>query len=155
MIDQDDPRSAEDTADRSNSPRQRAIEAYEGARERATDTLGEAPLIALAGGLAAGALIAALLPRTETETRLVKPTARRVKDSARAAVEAARDTGTQRLDFRLVRIHEDALAARVIHDELGLNRTKGEETIRSLLDGLTDAARASASAAADAVRNKG
>jgi hypothetical protein len=138
MIDQDDARSAEDTAgDRSNSPRQRAIEAYEGARERATDTLGEAPLLALAGGLAAGALIAALLPRTETETRLVKPTARRVKDSARAAVEAARGTGTQRLD------------------ELGLNRTKGEETIRSLLDGLTDAARASASAAADAVRNKG
>ena len=40
------------------TPRQRAIEAYAGARDRATDTLGEAPLLALAGGLAAGALIA-------------------------------------------------------------------------------------------------
>ena len=132
MIDQDNSAGTEDHD--SSSPRQRAIEAYEGARDRASNTLGEAPLLALAGGLAAGALIAALLPRTDTEARLVKPTARRVKDSARAAVEAARDTGSQRLD------------------ELGLNRSKGEETIRSLLDGLSDAARASASAAADAVR---
>ena len=46
------------------SARQRAIEAYDGARDRVSDTLGEAPLIALAGGIAAGALIAALLPRT-------------------------------------------------------------------------------------------
>ena len=119
------------------SPRQRAISAYEDARERASDTLGQAPLIALAGGIAAGALIAALLPRTEAETRLVRPTARRVKSSARAALDAARDTGKQRLD------------------EHGISREKGQETIRNLLDGLTDAAKASASAAADAVRNQG
>ena len=116
------------------SQRQRAIRAYEDARGRATDTLGQAPLIALAGGIAAGALIAALLPRTDAETRLVRPTAKRVKNSARAAFDAARDTGTQRLD------------------ELGINRSKGEETIRNLIDGLTDAAKASATAAAEAVR---
>jgi hypothetical protein len=115
--------------------RQRAIEAYEGVRERASDTLGEAPLLVLAGGLAAGALIAALLPRTEAETRAIRPTARRVKSTARAAFDAARDTGSQRLD------------------ELGLNRDKGEETIRKLLDGLTDAAKASADAALEAARN--
>jgi hypothetical protein len=114
--------------------RQRAIEAYEGARDRAADTLGQAPLLALAGGIAAGALIAALLPRTETEKRLVRPTARRVKDTARSAFNAARDTGSRRLD------------------DLGLNRDKGEETIRNLLEGLTDAAKASANAAVDAVR---
>jgi len=51
------------------TPRQRAIDAYEGARERAAGSLSEAPLLALAGGLAAGALIAALLPRTKAETR--------------------------------------------------------------------------------------
>ncbi len=137
MIDQDNSRTAEEYETGGASPRQRAIEAYEGARDRAADTLGQAPLLALAGGIAAGALIAALLPRTDAETRLVRPTARRVKDSARSAIKAARDTGTQRLD------------------ELGISRQKGEETIRSLLDGLTDAARASATAAADAVRNKG
>ena len=115
--------------------RQRAIEAYESVRDRTTDTLGQAPLLALAGGLAAGALIAALLPRTEAEGRLIRPTARRVKDTAKAAFGAAKDTGSQRLD------------------EMGLNREKGERTIRSLLEGLTDAARASANAALDAARN--
>lgn len=118
------------------TPRQRAIEAYEGARDRASDTLGEAPLLALVGGLAAGALIAALLPRTATEVRAVGPTARRVKDTAKVAFDAARDTGSQRLD------------------ELGISREKGEETIRSLLQGVTDAAKASAEAGLDAARNR-
>lgn len=137
MIDQDNSRTTTDSDTGGGSPRERAIAAYESARDQTVDTLSEAPLIALAGGLAAGALIAALLPRTETETRLIRPTAKRVKESARTAVEAARSTGTQRLD------------------ELGISREKGEETIRNLLDGLGDAARASASAAADAVRKQG
>jgi hypothetical protein len=122
--------------------RQRAIEAYDNARgsvagagQRASDAVELAPLIALAGGLAAGALIAALLPRTEAETRVVRPTARRVRRSATAAVRAAKDTGTERLG------------------ELGLTRQKGEETIRSLLEGVTDAARASGQAALDAAKS--
>lgn len=123
------------TAEAETGTRQRAIEAYEAARDRAADTFGEAPLLALAGGLAAGALIAALLPRTEAEERAIRPTARRVKDTARAAFDAARDTGSQRLD------------------KLGLNRDKGEETFRNLLDGVVDAAKASANAALDAARS--
>ena len=124
------------------TPRQRAVEAYENARgsvsdagRQAVDTLTEAPLLALAGGLAAGALIAALLPRTETEDRLVEPRARRVRKSVEAAANAARETGTQRLG------------------DLGLSREKGERTIRDLLDRVTDAAKASAQAAADAAKN--
>lgn len=127
-------RATEETE--SGSARQRAIEAYEGARDRAVDTLGAAPLLALAGGIAAGALIAALLPRTDAETRAIRPTARRVKNSARAAFDAAKDTGTQRLD------------------ELGLSRDKAEETVRSLLEGVADAAKASANAALDAARDR-
>ncbi len=126
-----------------DSARQRAIDTYSSARDsvagagqRAADNLAEAPLIALAGGLAAGALIAALLPRTESETRLIKPTARRVREGAKAAVQAARETGSERLD------------------ELGLTRDKGEDTIRSLLRSVTDAAKASAEAALDAARDK-
>ena len=118
------------------SPRQRAIEAYESAGQRAREGLGEAPFIALAGGLAAGALIAALLPRTDSESRLVRPTARRVKDTARAAYQAARDTGEQQLG------------------ELGLTREKGEESLRSLFRGVTDAAKASAQSALDTARTK-
>ena len=134
MPEQDNNTSTTDQG--SSSPRQRAIEAYEGARGRAVDTLGEAPLIALAGGIAAGALIAALLPRTLAETRLIRPTARRVKDTARAAYEAARDTGKDRFA------------------DMGLTREKGEQTLNGFIDGLKDTAKASADAAMDAVRNK-
>ena len=137
MTDQDTSGATETSEGFAASPRQRAIETYESARASAADTLSEAPLLAIAGGIAAGALIAALLPRTETETRLIRPTARRVKESARAAFDAARDTGTQRLD------------------ELGISRNKGEETVHNLLDGLADAARTSANAALDAVRKQG
>lgn len=126
-----------------SSARQRAIDSYSSARDRvsgagrqAADSLAEAPLIALAGGIAAGALIAALLPRTEREAQLVRPTARRVRESAKAAVRAARDTGTQQLT------------------DLGLTREKGEETIRSLFQGITDAAKASAKSALDASRER-
>ena len=110
------------------------IEAYDSGRGRVSDTLSEAPLIAIAGGLAAGALIAALLPRTAAETRAIRPTARRVRQSARAALDAAKDTGTQRLG------------------ELGLSRDRAEETIRSLLGDVAEAAKASGQAALDAGR---
>jgi cysteine sulfinate desulfinase/cysteine desulfurase-like protein len=116
--------------------RQRAIEAYDSARDRVSDTLSEAPLIALAGGLAAGALIAALLPRTDAETRVIRPTARRVKQSAQAAFQAAKDTGTQRLG------------------DMGLSRDRAEETIRSLLGDVAEAAKASGQAALDASRKR-
>jgi hypothetical protein len=58
-----------------------------------------------------------------------------VKNSARAAFDAAKDTGTQRLD------------------ELGLTRDRAEETVRNLLEGVADAAKASANAALEAARN--
>jgi hypothetical protein len=134
MTDQRTSQNAHEYQGSDSGARQRAIEAYDSARERVSDTLGEAPLLALAGGLAAGALIAALLPRTEAETRAVRPTARRVKQSARAAYEAAKDTGSQRLD------------------ELGLNRERAEETIRSLLSDVTQAAKDSGEAALNAAR---
>ena len=83
------------------------------------DTLGEAPLLALAGGIAAGALIAALLPRTESRERADPPDGTAREGHAPGPPSsAAKDAGTQRLD------------------ELGLTREKGEETIRSLLDGV-------------------
>ena len=137
----DDDTTLHDGSDTRGSPRQRAIEAYESARDsvsgagrKAASSLTEAPLIALAGGIAAGALIAALLPRTAAETKAVRPTARRVKNTAKAAFKAAKDTGSEKLS------------------EVGITREKGEDTLRSLFQGVSDAARASASAALDAAR---
>lgn len=123
--------------------RERAIEAYEEARDslaqggrQVRDSLADAPLIALAGGIAAGAIIAALLPRTDRETQLVRPTAKRVRETARAAYDAARETGSTKLE------------------EAGISRDRGKATLQSLIDGIADAARASAGAAYDAARAK-
>lgn len=121
--------------------RQRAISAYDSARDgvasarrRTAEGLDEAPLIAIAGGLAAGALIAALLPRTDTETKALRPVGKRLTDTAKAAAASAKDTGTQRLT------------------ELGLTPERGKETLRSILDGVTDAAKSSAQAALSTAR---
>ena len=124
-----------------STPRQRAIEAYGNASDRvsnagrrAGETIEEAPLIVLAAGLAAGAAIAALLPRTRAEDKLVKPVADRARETARTAVQAAKDAGQDRLD------------------ELGLTRQKGSDVIRSIIEGAGDAAKASAQAALGTVR---
>ena len=123
----------------SETARERAIQSYDSSRDEGSggsvfETLTEAPLIALAGGIAAGALIAALLPRTDRETSLVRPTAKRVKETARAAYDAARETGSARLE------------------EAGISREKGKSSVQSLFDGVVDAAKASAGAAYDAAR---
>lgn len=140
----------EQQQDRSTSPesrgltddvRRRAIEAYDSARDgvsgagrKAADTLEQAPLLALAGGLAAGAIIAALLPRTRTESKLLQPVGGRLTGTAKAAAQAARDAGTARLN------------------ELGLTKDAGMETLRSIFEGASDAAKTSAQAAVGTVR---
>jgi hypothetical protein len=123
--------------------RRRAIEAYDGAREsvagagrRAGEGIDEAPLVALAAGVAAGALLAALLPRTQSETRLLRPAADKITGTAKAAAAAAREAGVSRLS------------------ELGLTREKGEEALRSIFDGAGEAAKASAQAALSAARER-
>lgn len=123
--------------------RERAIAAYDSARDtafaagrKAGDQIGEAPLIVLAGGIAAGALIAALLPTSRRERELLSPVTDSLKDKAAAAVSAAKDAGQARLD------------------ELGLTRDAGGETIRKIVDGATDALRTSAKAAATNIRGE-
>lgn len=125
------------------SPRQRAIEAYGSARDRvsgagrrAEEALSETPLIVLAAGLAAGAAIAALLPRTRAESRLLRPVTDRARETARTAYSAAKDAGRGRLD------------------ELGLTRDRGSDAVRSIIDGAKDAAKASAEAAFGTVRRE-
>ncbi len=86
------------------SLRQRAIEAYDSAREtttdagrRAGDTIGEAPLVALGAGIAIGAVLAALIPTGRRERDLLRPYGDRVTGAARSAADAARETGSQKL----------------------------------------------------------
>ena len=133
-----------DSQDRNmvDNARQKAVEAYDSARDsvgqagrKAGDAIDDAPLIALAGGIAAGALLAALLPRTRTESELLRPVGNRLTDTARSAASAARQAGTEKLQ------------------ELGLTAEAGKDTLKSILTGAGDAAKASAQAAMGSVRN--
>lgn len=99
----------------SSGLRQRAIDAYDSALDgasssarRAGDTIGEAPLIALGAGIAAGALIAALLPTSRRERDLLRPYGDRVTDAARGAADAARQAGSDKL--RELGLTPDSLA---------------------------------------------
>ncbi|HEY0629282.1 MAG TPA: hypothetical protein VGD23_08140 [Sphingomicrobium sp.] len=119
------------------SARERAIEAYDSARERAREGVDGAPLLALGGGLALGALLAALLPKTRAEERLLGDVGGRITDSARTAAEAAKEAGREKLA------------------ELNITRDAGRGAVQSLVDGITEAAKTSGQAAVSAVRNKG
>ena len=84
--------------------RQRAIDAYDSAREtassagrRATGAIEESPLAVVGAGIAAGALIAALLPTTRRERELLAPYGSKVAGAARDAAGAARNAGSQKL----------------------------------------------------------
>ena len=120
----------------SQTPRERAIDAYDSARRKAAGGLEDAPLLALAGGLAAGAVLAALIPASRKERELLGPVAGRIKDKAGEAVSAAKGAGQARLD------------------ELGLSRDKGVETLRTIFEGAGDAAKVSAEAAVTTLRGQ-
>lgn len=128
-------------SDAYDSARERAIDAYDAARERASeagskarDGIDEAPLLALGGGLALGALIAALLPKSKAEDKLLGPTGRKITDSARSAASAAKEAGREKLS------------------ELNITRDAGASAVQSLLKGLGDAARSSGQAAIGTIR---
>ncbi|MBA2636484.1 MAG: hypothetical protein H0U83_07350 [Sphingomonas sp.] len=98
--------------------RQRAIEAYDSARDSASDAgqkagdaIDESPLVALAAGIAAGALVAALLPVTRQEKKLLAPVGGRVASAARGAADAARQVGAEKL--RELGLTPDSVAEKV------------------------------------------
>jgi hypothetical protein len=96
--------------------RQSAAEAYETARERTraafattrdsvrgagrrtADGVDANPVAAVIGGLALGAVVGALLPRSRREQALFGGVGRRVNQTAREALSAARDAGRKELD---------------------------------------------------------
>jgi hypothetical protein len=95
---------SDSNTDQDRDLRTRAIEAYDSALDsasaagrRATDSIGEAPLIALGAGAVIGALFAAMLPTSLRERKLLRPYGKRVTDAGRDAADAARRAGSDKL----------------------------------------------------------
>ena len=124
-----DPSLRDRAGDVYDSARTAAVDAYDAAREKAaqakartSDGIDEAPLVALAGGLAVGVLLAALLPRTDREAKLLGPIGERITGSARDAVDAAKEAGREKLN------------------ELNLTRDAGTSALEQIIRGVSDAA---------------
>ena len=95
----------EATSEKLQTARERTSEYAERARMRASEARQRAaqgyeanPLTGALIGVAAGALIGLLLPRTRREDELLGETRDRLADAARSAARAAADTARQQLD---------------------------------------------------------
>jgi hypothetical protein len=66
--------------------------------DQASTQIDSMPLVALAGGLALGALIASVLPQTDREADLLEPVGTKVTDAGRSAVDKVREAGKAKVD---------------------------------------------------------
>lgn len=104
------------------------------ARTKATQGLEGNPLTALAGGLALGAIIAALLPRTAREKKIMGPVSRSVKSSAKTAAKVASNVAKAELVA------------------LGVSSDAARRQVRTLADKVGKAASKAGKAATKSVR---
>jgi hypothetical protein len=112
-------------ADAYRAARERTATAYEEARasarsagKRTLEGIEANPVAAVVGGLALGAIAAALLPKTRREEELLGDVGRRLNETARDAAKTATERGREQIV------------------DLGLNR----EGVRRKLDEFTDRA---------------
>jgi hypothetical protein len=76
----------------------RASSAFSQFGDTASSKIDNSPLIALAGGIAIGALIAAVLRQTERETELLQPVGSKVTDAGRTHIDKLREAGKAKVD---------------------------------------------------------
>lgn len=127
-------------ADAYSSARERTSAAYGAARERAGsatrragDSVDTNPELAVIGGLALGAIVAALLPRTEREQQALGQYGRRINQTARDAARAATDAGRSKLD------------------EIGFNKETARQKLGEVASTVGEAARNSATGSGQTV----
>lgn len=105
------------------------------ASKKAAESVDAFPVIALAGGLALGAVLGALLPRTRQEEELLGSIGGQINTKARDAAQAARDAGQAKLD------------------ELGISTDAAGKQVGKLIESIAQVAESAGSAAVDAVRH--
>lgn len=131
------------TGEAYETARAKAAEAVDASRDRVRDvarqtseTIETNPLGVIVGGLALGALVGSLLPRSQREKQLLAPVGRRVGATALAAIAAAKSAGQSELD------------------SLGLTPTAAKGQVKALFDNVVKAASTAGTAAVQAGREK-
>lgn len=119
--------------------KEQASHAYDSASEKArtlgrqaSDAIETNPLGVLVGGLAVGALVGAVIPRSAKEKEMLAPLGKRVGATAAAAFAAAKDTGRSELG------------------NLGLSKGAAKDQAKTLLSNVAKAAGTAGKAALDA-----
>lgn len=116
--------------------RQTSAKVTDSAKKTTSEGLEKNPIAALVGGLAIGAIAAALLPKTRRETEMLGKASNKVRSTAATAAKAARDAGKEQLNA------------------LGLNSAAARDQLRSVIEKVGQAASTASKAATDAVRKK-
>ncbi len=102
---------------------------------KAVESAAEYPVAALIGGLAIGAVLGALLPRTRQEEDLLGSLGGALNDKAKGAALAARDAGQAKLG------------------ELGISSDAAGKQVGKLIESIAQVAETAGNAAVDAVRH--
>jgi len=91
-------------ADAYQAARDRTSAAYSAARERAgsagqraAEGIDSAPMLAVAGGLALGAILGVVLPRSAREEELLRPVGEKLSQSGRQAFDSARSAAREQI----------------------------------------------------------
>jgi hypothetical protein len=109
-------------------------EAARTVKVKSSETINSSPLAVVAGGLALGAILAALLPKSEREQKVLGKTGKKINDRAKQAVDAAKQAGKARME------------------EVGLSADTAREQFKEIFGKATEAAKAAGEAARDAAK---
>lgn len=98
------------------------------------DTIDKNPLAMVVGGIALGAIIGALLPKSEREEKILGSAGKKLNSKAREVASAAKQAGKDKIET------------------LGINKESAREQFRDLVSKATEAVKAAGQAASDAAR---
>lgn len=133
--------AADQVREKAEAARTAASAAYAGARARAigakqktAEGIDGNPVAVVIGGLALGAVIGALLPRTERETKTLGSVGGKINKAAKDAISAAKEAGQQTLD------------------EMGVSKNAAKSQMQKLLDTAGKAAASASGAAVGAIK---
>lgn len=133
-------RNASAAVDKSKAAASRGVQSSKALAKKAGDktsaTIDGNPLAIVAGGLAIGAIVGMLLPKTERETKALGKAGKKINDTAKRAVDAAKSAGKDKVD------------------SLGLNQDNLRDQFRDLVSKASEAVKAAGNAAANEARKR-
>jgi ElaB/YqjD/DUF883 family membrane-anchored ribosome-binding protein len=126
--------------DKSKAAASRGVQSSKALAKKASDgtahTVDQNPLAIVVGGVALGAIIGMLLPKTEREQKAFGKAGKKINKAAKRAADAAKTAGKEKVD------------------SLGLNGDALRDQFRDLVSKAAEAVKAAGAAAATEARKK-